>query len=180
MKKLYDSEEEFVLLLKQRDMVAYTKLYDNYAPGLLGVIMQVLRNQDVSEEVLQNVFVKIWKNIESYDASRGRLYTWMINIAINSAIDYSKSKRAKQEKITQSMDVSIDAVNHQTSNSLNTDVIGLKEQVVSLKEEYRVLIELVYYKGLTQEETAKELNIPLGTVKTRIRAAVSELRQKFK
>lgn len=180
MRKTNYSEEEFVLLLKQRDLNAYKDLYDNYSSSMLGVIVRLLGNQTISEEVLQNVFVKIWMGIESYDCTKGRLYTWMINIAINSSIDYSKSKQARQEKITQSIDVSANEINSKNTNWLNTDVIGLKEQVVQLKDDYRVLIDFVYYQGLTHEETAKELDMPLGTVKTRIRAAVSQLKEKLK
>lgn len=180
MKKLNYSEEELVLLLQQKDLKAFSYLYDNYAPGLLGVIMRLLRNQAVSEDVLQTVFVKIWKGMEGYDASRGRLYTWMINISINAAIDYSKSKQAKKETITAGIESNAGAVDRTNSTTFNTDVIGLKDQVDTLKDEYRILIEYIYYQGLTHDEAAKELDLPLGTVKTRVRSAVAQLRELMK
>ena len=180
MKKLNYSEEELVLLLQQKDLKAFSYLYDNYAPGLLGVIMRLLRNQAVSEDVLQTVFVKIWKGIEGYDASRGRLYTWMINISINAAIDYSKSKQAKKETITAGIESNVTAVDRTNFTTFNTDVIGLKDQVDTLKDEYRILIEYIYYQGLTHDEAAKELDLPLGTVKTRVRSAVAQLRELMK
>lgn len=180
MKKLNYSEEELVLLLQQKDLKAFSYLYDNYASGLLGVIMRLLRNQAVSEDVLQTVFVKIWNGIEGYDASRGRLYTWMINISINASIDYSKSKQAKKETVTAGIESNAGAVDRNNFTTFNTDVIGLKEQVDTLKDEYRILIEYIYYQGLTHDEAAKELDLPLGTVKTRVRSAVAQLREKMK
>lgn len=180
MKKLNYSEEELVMLLQQKDLKAFSYLYDNYASGLLGVIMRLLRNQAISEDVLQTVFVKIWKGIEGYDASRGRLYTWMINISINAAIDYSKSKQAKKETVTAGIESNVMAVDRTNFTTFNTDVIGLKEQVDTLKDEYRVLIEYIYYQGLTHDEAAKELDLPLGTVKTRVRSAVAQLRELMK
>ncbi|HEY0031452.1 MAG TPA: sigma factor-like helix-turn-helix DNA-binding protein, partial [Bacteroidia bacterium] len=80
----------------------------------------------------------------------------------------------------QDLDNSVYEYNRQNSSSINTDVIGLKEEVIKLKDDHRVLIDFIYYKGYTQEETAKELNIPLGTVKTRVRAAIMQLRQTLK
>ncbi|MDH4471286.1 MAG: sigma-70 family RNA polymerase sigma factor [Fluviicola sp.] len=180
MKKLNYSEEELVLLLQQKDLKAFSYLYDNYAPGLLGVIMRLLRNQAVSEDVLQTVFVKIWKGMEGYDASRGRLYTWMINISINSAIDYSKSKQAKKETNTSGIESNFGVVDRTNFTTFNTDVIGLKDQVDTLKDEYKILIEYIYYQGLTHDEAAKELDLPLGTVKTRVRSAVAQLRELMK
>jgi RNA polymerase sigma factor (sigma-70 family) len=180
VKKINYSEEELVMLLQQKDLKAFSYLYDNYAPGLLGVIMRLLRDQAVSEDVLQSVFVKIWKGIEGYDASRGRLYTWMINISINAAIDYSKSKQAKKETVTSGIDTNVGAVDRSNFTTFNPDVIGLKEQVNTLKDEYRILIEYIYYQGFTQDEAAQELNLPLGTVKTRVRSAVAQLRERMK
>jgi RNA polymerase sigma-70 factor (ECF subfamily) len=104
----------------------------------------------------------------------------MLNIARNSAIDYSRSKQFKIDNRIQDIDNSVYEINKKTSSQINTDVIGIKEVVTKLKDEYRVLIDLIYFKGYTQEETAKELNIPLGTVKTRVRAAIMQLRQTIK
>ena len=104
----------------------------------------------------------------------------MLNIARNSAIDYSRSKQSKLENKIQNIDNSVYEVYKQSSAVFNTDVIGVKEEVTKLKDDYRILIDLIYFKGFTQEETAKELNIPLGTVKTRVRAAIIELRKTLK
>ncbi len=177
LEKVYPSEKEFVTLLKQKDLTAYNQLYKNYSTKLLGVIYQLIKNQAISEEILQNVFVKIWMNIEQYDENRGRLHTWMVNIAINASIDYTKSKQANKDKKTAKIDDVSSDISAFSTKAFNIDLIGLKEQVLELKYDYRILIEYVYYFGLTHEETAEELAIPLGTVKTRIRSALSELRK---
>ncbi len=179
MGKIEHSEKEFVSLLKQKNLTAYSTLYKNYSSNLLGVICQLIKNKAISEEILQNVFVKIWSNMDQYDENRGRLHTWMVNIAINASIDYTKSKAAKKDKITNSIDDASQIFQFASTKPMNIDLIGLKEQVYSLKFDYRILLEYVYYQGLTHEEVSEELNIPLGTVKTRIRSALSELRKKL-
>lgn len=175
MKRLVYSEEELVILLKEKHVGAYNYLYENYAAALNGAILKVVISTDVSEELLQNVFLKIWKSIEAYDESKGRLYTWMFNIARNTAIDFTRSKEARISKETHRIDDHSNEVMH--TNAINIDTIGVKEKISLLKEEYRILIDYVYFLGYTQEETAEKLSIPLGTVKTRIRAAINQLRK---
>lgn len=174
------TEEELIALLKSKDAGAYSLLYDNYSAALFGIISKVVSAEEIAEDILQDVFVKIWKNIENYDASKGRLFTWMLNIARNTAIDYSRSKQSKMDGKLRDLENSRYEVNKQSSLQSNTDFIGVKEQVAKLKEDYRVLIDMLYFEGYTQEDAAKELNIPLGTVKTRIRAAIVKLRETLK
>ncbi len=176
MEKKKYIEEELVALLKNKDITAYNALYDNYSAALYGVITRIIPAEEIAEDILQEVFIKIWKSFESYDQSKGRLFTWMLNIARNSAIDYSRSKQSKIENKIQDIDNSVYELNRQRSNVMNTDSIGIKEQVVKLKEDYRILIDMIYFGGYTQEETAKALDIPVGTVKTRVRAAIKQLR----
>ena len=174
------TEEELVSLLKRKDAHAYGLLYDNYSSALFGVISRVVPAEEIAEDILQNVFIKIWKNIDSYDASKGRLFTWMLNIARNTSIDYSRSKQFKLENKIQGMDTSMYEINQHTFIETDTDLIGVKEQVSKLKEEHKVLIDMIYFAGYTQEDTAKELDIPLGTVKTRVRAGIIKLRETLK
>lgn len=172
------TEEEFVALLKCKDSSAYSLLYDNYSSALYGMISRVIPAEEIAEDILQDVFIKIWKNIENYDASKGRLFTWMLNIARNAAIDYSRSKQFKVENKLQGMEPL--QYEGSTYGQNNADFIGVKEQVAKLKDDYRILIDMIYFAGYTQEDTAKELNIPLGTVKTRVRAAIIKLRETLK
>jgi RNA polymerase sigma-70 factor (ECF subfamily) len=170
-------EDELVALLKSGASNAMTILYDNYSAALFGVITRIVEKEEAAEDVLQEVFVKIWRNIASYDRSKGKLYTWMLNIARNSAIDSLRVKDYSTKSKIQSIDNSVRSINRQHSVSQKTDHIGLKEVVDKLKPDYKILIDKLYFEGYTQEEAAKELDIPLGTVKTRIRAAISQLRE---
>lgn len=180
------TEEELVASLKSGDQAALGFLYDNYSPALFGVIVRIVESQPPSasdrenaEDVLQDVFVKIWKNISSYDPSKGKLYTWLINIARNTAIDSLRVKDHKLKSKIQSIDNSVRSINKQYSVAIHPDHIGLKTLVSKMKPEHKQLIDKLYFEGYTQEEAAKELNIPLGTVKTRARTAISQLREFF-
>jgi RNA polymerase sigma factor (sigma-70 family) len=170
------TEPELVALLKNKNQQAYNYLYDNYTGALYGIIINVIGIEDTAKDVLQEVFVKIWKNIEHYDESKGRLYTWMLNIARNSAIDVLRSAKYNRDKKTAEIDNSVHIDNSSLSTTIKTDHFGIKKIVDGLKEEYRQIINLAYFKGYTQEEVAEELNIPLGTVKTRSRSALLQLK----
>jgi RNA polymerase sigma-70 factor (ECF subfamily) len=169
-----------VSLLKQRDEAAFAVLYDNYSAAIFGVISRIITDEESARDLLQEVFVKIWKSSASYDASKGRLFTWMLNIARNTAIDATRSKQFKKNAQIRSIEDSVNTVNRQTRVITPTDHIGIKEVLTSLKEENRIIIEMLYFDGYTQEEVSKELNMPLGTVKTRSRAAIQQLRELLK
>jgi RNA polymerase sigma-70 factor, ECF subfamily len=172
------AHDDLVILIKDRDQKAFAYLYDNYSKALFGVIFAIVADVEESEDVLQKTFLKIWENFDSYDISKGRLYTWMLNIARNIGIDYMRSKHNKNK--IQNVNQNVYTINNLVSEAESIDAIGLKQVVESLKSEYLILIELAYFKGYTQDEISKELDIPLGTVKTRIRKALLILRGKLK
>ena len=167
-----------MVLLKQRQQSSFSYLYDNYSSALYTVILNVVKDETIAADTLQEVFVKIWKQIESYDDSKGRLFTWMMNVARNASIDTVRSKAFQNSKQNNEL-----TENHNDvlgSTQTNTDAIGLRKIVYTLKEEHRTLIELSYFQGYTQDEISKMLQIPLGTVKTRMRTALTQLRQQIK
>ncbi|RYY41106.1 MAG: sigma-70 family RNA polymerase sigma factor [Chitinophagaceae bacterium] len=166
-------EGELVNLLRAKDNAAFTYLYDHYAGALQGIVRQIVNDEELSHDVVQEVFVSIWRKIESYDATKGRLFTWMLNIARNAAIDKVRSKSFQQGLRQQSLD---GAEHLGAVVKPGGDDIGLKKVLLRLKEEQRLLIDLSYYQGFTHDQIARELNIPLGTVKTRLRSALSQLR----
>lgn len=173
------SEEELVLLLKQQSRDAFTYLYNNYSAVLYGVVRKVVYDEQTAQDVLQEVFVKIWNNIDRFDAAKGRIYTWMLNIARNAAIDKLRSKgEIMKGKIQTGEDV-VYNVQEQLNTEQQTDTIGLRKLVAELKPEYQAIVNLAYFKGFTLDEISKTLEIPLGTVKTRMRAAMQLLRQNF-
>ncbi len=170
------SEEELVYQLQMQDQSAFSYLYDNYAAALNGVIHRMVDDTQLAEDILQEAFIRIWNNFKQYDAGKGRLFTWMVNITRNLTIDTLRSKGyKKQQKISQD---EFSVTNYQTKDPANRfDSIGLNKQLASLKPEYKNLIDLAYFGGYTQEEISKEMGIPLGTVKTRMRTAIMELRK---
>lgn len=179
MKKVskYSNEATLVASLKARDNEAITYLYDNYSNALFGVIDRIIQSEDISNDVLQDAFVKIWKNIDSYTNEKGSLFTWMLNICRNTAIDETRSKQYKKQLQNQNIEDSVNSVNRVEKVEIKVDHIGLKEVVAKLKPDQKLLIDKIYFEGYTQEEASKELSIPLGTVKTRIRAAILHLRE---
>ncbi|HEY6503361.1 MAG TPA: sigma-70 family RNA polymerase sigma factor [Chitinophagaceae bacterium] len=169
------SESELVNSLQQRSEKAFSYLYDNYSGALYGIINAIVTDTETANDVLQDVFVNIWKKIDSYDPSKGRLFTWMLNVARNAAIDKIRSRGFKEGLKNQPMSENVDNSVISSLNPVINDV-GLKKMIGRLKEEQRVLIDLSYFQGYTHEEIARAMNIPLGTVKTRIRSALIQLR----
>ncbi len=171
------AEEELVSLLKNKDQRGFNVLYNNYSGALFGVINKIVQSDDDANDLLQDTFLKIWRNIDNYDSSKGSIFTWMMNIARNLSIDKVRSAdfRDSSQNISMEQNV-IYQVDNEHQTLMDVDSIGLRKVVDNLKPEYRQLIELVYYQGYTQAEVSEEYGIPLGTVKTRIKAAVGSLR----
>ena len=171
------NQDELIVLIRERNQKAFAYLYDNYSKALFGIINNIVNDQEESEDVLQNTFLKIWNNFDSYDASKGRLYTWMLNIGRNMAID---STRSKHEKVKSKIQETTDSVYHKNNlfvEDNSHEAIGLKQMVDGLKNDQREIIDLAYYQGYTQDEISKKLNLPLGTVKTKVRQALLSLRE---
>ena len=171
----YD-EQELVSLLHDNSNQAFNYLYDNYSSALFGIINQIVKDKELAGDVLQDVFINIWKKKNTYDPAKGRLFTWMLNIARNAAIDKIRSRpyqdSRKNQPITENVNIGLES--HAVNPNVND--VGLKKVVNRLKEDQRTLIDLSYFQGFTHEEIAKILSIPLGTVKTRIRSALTQLR----
>lgn len=173
------SEEELVSLVLQKDQQAFSYLYDNYAGALNTVILKMVENKELAEDVLQEAFVKIWNNFENYDKSKGRLFTWMLNITRNLTIDTLRSKSFKKQQKISGDENSVSSVEDTKAGIDKFDAMGLRKQVSDLKEDQRSIIDMAYFFGYTQDEISKHLGIPLGTVKTRMRTAITELRKKL-
>lgn len=176
--KIQYNHDDLAILIKNRDQKAFAYLYDNYSKAIFGIIHTIVNDIEESEDILQKTFLKIWNGFDSYDASKGRLYTWMLNISRNLAIDYKRSKSSKNKN--QNLDENVYTLNNVYADEESHDTIGLKKVVDKLKPEHLILIELAYYQGYTQEDISKELNIPIGTVKTRLRKAILLLREQLK
>ncbi len=170
------SEQELYHGLVQKDRAALSYLYDHYSSALFGVIARIVRSENIAEEVLQDVFVKIWDRIGSYDPSKGRLFTWMMNIARNQAIDKTRSKEISKEKKTAGIENSVSKIDREDFVEQQIEGIGLRDVLKTLPAEQKFVVEGLYFKGYSQSEFSEEFNIPLGTVKTRLRLAMQSLR----
>ena len=180
IKKITDiTEEELVKALVRKDRDAVGLLYDKYSPFLFGIINRVVNSDEIAEDILQEVFVKVWKNIGSYDSSKGKLITWMANISRNLAIDKIRSKDYKNSKQNQDIENYVNIIEDKRIDSFKPEFVGVKEMLEKLLPEQRVIIDLVYFQGYTQNDASVKLGIPLGTVKTRIRSAIQKLREIF-
>ena len=172
------SEQELTAALKAKDDQAFSYLYDHYSGSLYSTILQIVKSPEAASDILQEVFISIWRKIESYDPTKGRLFTWMLNISRNASIDMLRSKNYQNSQKNQEITDNVYGLNQ--VNETNIDSIGLSKFLGKLRPEQRVLIELAYFKGYTHDEIAQLEGIPLGTVKTRIRSALLQLREFLK
>ena len=169
-------QEQYIARLQKQDQAVIGELYDAYGGALYGVVLRIVQSPELARQVLQDTFVKVWRNGTSYDTTKGRLFTWMVNIARNTAIDATRTAHFQQRRKTGSLDP---LVHNPGGHAVNPEHIGVREIVGRLDEKYRLLIELMYFQGYTQEEAAEETGIPIGTIKTRLRYAIGELRRLF-
>ncbi len=173
------TEEELVAALKMRSQQAFGYLYEQYGAAIFTFIKQVIPLNETAEDVLQETFTGIWKNIDKYDPSKGRLFTWLVRLARNQAIDTTRSKLYKSGTKNVPLDNYVDYFEQTRPLHQQVDSIGLKKQVGCLQPGQRELIELCYFNGFTNEEAAKILQLPVGTVKSRLRGALIELRKRL-
>ena len=168
-----------MLALRRHEKIAVEALYDMYSSSLYGVISRIIVDTAVAEDVLQETFVKIWHSFASYSTEKGRLFTWMVNIARNLAIDKLRSKDFKNQNKNQELEINVTFIDEQRNTVYKPELLGIKDLVQTLKPEQKLILELVYFKGYTHVEAADELGIPLGTIKTRLRMAIQQLRKHF-
>ncbi|WP_375238653.1 RNA polymerase sigma factor [Aurantibacter sp.] len=160
------TETQLVLLLKNNKQQAYTYLHNNYATNLSRIINAIVKNTDDTKDVLQEAYIKIFKNIKFYNPKKGRLYTWLHQITKRTAIDFFRSKKRKQTE---------NGIIITASNQLNTDVLDLKNHLNNLSINHKEVLQSVYLEGHTHEQASKKLNVKLGTLKSRLRAGLKQL-----
>ena len=174
-----NADAQLVALLIEGDEEAFARVYDNYSNLLYGIIVRIVADRRDAENLLQDCFVKIWQNAAKYNAEKGKLVTWLINIARNTAIDFTRSRYYSQKNKNQTIDNLVHTVAASPAFNVPVDTMGLRQLVAKLAPACRQVIEWMYFEGYTQQEIADNFNIPLGTVKLRARTAMKELRQYF-
>jgi len=168
--------ETLISQFQNKDESAFESLYHMYGKSIQGVIYNIVRDQGIAEEVMQDVFIKAWNNSDSYSAEKGRFFTWILNIARNAAIDRTRSKAFKNSMRNLEVENFVDILpTHESLEDL-TDSIGIKKFIKRLGKKCKAVLELLYFKGYTQKEASEALDMPIGTIKTRNRNCINELR----
>ncbi len=169
-------EQRIIQLLERKDQYALNLLYEHYSDSLYGVILKVTRNEEIAEDALQETFIKVWKNAHKYDSTKAKLFTWLFRIARNTAIDKLRSFNKRYHK-----EVQIDKSNVYIlpGTNLNQDVLDIKEHVSRLEKKYQIVLNALFFEGMTQQEASDELEIPLGTVKSRLKIGLRELKKVY-
>ena len=168
-----------VQLIKSKNERGFHLLYDKYSGALYSVLIKIVRRSDVAEDLLQEVFLKIWKHIDGYDTAKGTLFTWMLNITRNQGIDYLRSSGYQQQLLNVNLELfSLHLDNHgaRVSNTSELEFKDIKNKALQLEPKYAAVIDMIFFHGWTYEQTAQILDLPLGTVKTRARKALSMLK----
>jgi len=168
-------ETKLVTLLKARDQELIPLVYEHYAANVYGVIIKSIPNSKDAQEVLQDVFLKMWKSSHTYNSEKGRFYTWLMQITRTTIIDKVRSGQYQRAlKLTAYSEHHSDDLN--LSTQIKHKDSGLWNIICRLPSEHFELINLLYFQSYSHTEAAKHLNLPLGTVKSRIRSALKNLR----
>ena len=162
---------------KEKNVDAFEELHKMYAKNICGAINVIVNDETIAQELCQDVFLKIWQKADTYDSSKGRFFTWILNIARNKAIDYTRSKDFKTQKKNHSLDLFVNILERPEENKNTKEYEGLRRMIKTLKKKCVELINALYFKGCTQADAAEMLSIPLGTVKSRNRNCLKALRK---
>jgi len=168
---------ELLHAVARGDEAALARLYDQYRVILFGLLVRILGSRDEAEDVLQDVFIQVWRRARDYDESRGKPFTWLVTLARSRAIDrlrlLGSRQRLADAAIKEQGEEAADAL-HDTIQAGQREIV--QKALATLPDEQKQTLLLAYYDGLTQSEIATQLGTPLGTVKTRMRAGMTKLR----
>jgi len=167
-------EQHIVNLLQEGDKRAIPIIYENYSGSLLGVISKITPDEAMAQDALQESFIKIWRYSKKYDPNKAKLFTWLYRIARNTAIDKLRSHNIKFEREVQIGDTNVYKL---STSGLNQDAIDLQKHVATLDIKYQTVLKALFFEGMTQQEASEELDIPLGTIKSRLKIGLRELKK---
>jgi RNA polymerase sigma-70 factor (ECF subfamily) len=172
-------ETEVIEKLRRSDPEALSAIYDRYAPLAYSLLLRITRDRGVAEDLLQELFLRIWNRRRDFDAGRGTLGTWLLSIARNLAIDYVRSAQARFNTRLRPIDQTASpSFSYQTSEpeSVIDNARAVREAFADLNDNQRKVLELAYFEGFSQTEIAAKLHEPLGTVKSWMRSALGRMR----
>jgi len=160
--------------MKAKDKEAISLLYDHYSDALYGIVIRIVKEEAIARDIMQESFIKVWRNIDRYDPKKARLFTWLLRIFRNSAIDQlRKMQNSKDHKIQ----ISSRNVGKSKYLEMNPETLDLAFHLNKIDVKFRRVLEKIYMEGFTQCETSEALEIPLGTVKSRVRLGLAALRK---
>jgi len=175
-----EAQIDDVALLKAiagKDEKALSQLYDRYRVVLFGLLVRILNNREEAEDVLQEVFLQVWRRARDYDVDRGRPFTWMVTLARSRGIDRLRSLASRERVAAASARDPVEETSDAIADAVRSEQRGIVTSALSqLPEEQQRPLVLAYFDGLTQSEIADRLGAPLGTVKTRMRTGMLKLR----
>lgn len=175
-KKRMEQPNDLIIAMQNGDEKVFAQLYTMYGEAIYGIIYVIVLDEKIAEEVLQDVFIKVWNSSKPYSVKKGRFFTWLLNIARNTAVDETRSKSFKNSKKNLNTSNFVDILHSPDSLNKKTNSIDIKKFVDALKPACIKIIDFLYFKGYTQAEASIELAIPLGTLKTRNRTCINSLR----
>ena len=169
---------ELLKAVARKDESAVAALYDRYRHVLFGLILRILNNREEAEDVLQEVFIQVWRRATDFDETRGRPFTWLVTLARSRAIDRLRSLAARERVAVAGSREETEEVSDAASDAFRSEQRGLVNSALDqLPEEQKHPLVLAYFEGLTQSEIAARLGAPLGTIKTRMRSGLTKLRE---
>lgn len=173
------ADPELIARLQRRDPDALAAVYDRYSSMAFGIFLRITHDQAVAEDLLQELFLRVWNRVRDFDASKGSLGVWILSIARNMGIDHLRSAQARFGSKLRPIE-HVDPLAFSRSG-VDAEAIldsrrAVKTAMSSLNDKERTVLELAYFEGCSQSEIAKRLNEPLGTVKTWMRAGLTRLR----
>jgi RNA polymerase sigma-70 factor, ECF subfamily len=182
-----DVDLDLLQRIVARDTAALADLYDRHSRLLFSLILRIRRDRSDAEEILQEVFVRVWTRAESYDPQRGSPTSWLVRVARNCAIDSLRTRRVRDLATAPAVDEppadpATSAAGIRTPEQLVVDAEThgtVMDALIGLPEEQRCLIEAAFFEGYTHTELARRFQLPLGTVKTRIRVGMLTMRQRL-
>lgn len=173
-----DSDVDLLHAVARGDEAALARLYDQYRAILFGLLVRILSSREEAEDVLQDVFVQVWRRAADFDEKRGKPFTWLATLTRSRAIDRLRQIGARQRLATGAAENQPEEVSDALTDTFRSEQKEIvKHALAKLPEEQRRALMLAYYDGLTQSEIASRLSTPLGTVKTRMRSGMNKLRE---